>query len=263
MATADVSGEEIAGALALLGEDATVERIEVLKRFTDPIALGDRPRVQAILDAVEIARARVDSHWATAGALTALSGPNCGLTYGEAGVTFGRDGRFTTVQRGGHVVAYMQGVFSKETLLTTLRENLLPVREGHPYPPRLTQAAVDTETHYSEQILDELVRECGWSRSSLGKASVSKVFRSEPDNKGRVDECRYEGMFDEPRCRYLSFRAGDEELFDVDARDRGISGVATEFDARACAWARDMLNAGRLPRISRPKAGQDTPSLEM
>ncbi|MCA8197317.1 hypothetical protein [Burkholderia vietnamiensis] len=256
-----LSADEVAVALAKLGEDPTVERIEEIQSIIntrDERFHGDRDLV--VQDVVHRATQTVATRAALREAIDALTGVNAHRSYEDAGISFGRDGRFTTVNwRDGRRLACMQGRFSRDTLVQALRENMLPVGEGRPYPPRAERDGAELGgLHYSELILRELEQAHGWRRRDVARASVTKVFAGRSAVDGRPLEREFVARFDEPRNRYLAFEAGWLDVFDIDCRDRDTIGVAAEFDQRATQWAAREIAMPALPRYVHEAIGRLT-----
>ncbi|WP_157131302.1 hypothetical protein [Burkholderia pseudomallei] len=254
-----MSADEVAVALARLGEDPTVERIEEIQSILNTRDVRvhiDRDLV--VQDVVHRATQTVATRAALREAIDALTGVNARCSYEDAGISFGRDGRLTTVNwRDGRRLAYLQGRFSRDTLVQTLRENMLPVGEGRPYPPRAERDPGEAgEAHYSELILRELERAHGWRRADVARASVTRVFAGRSAVDGRPLEREFVARFDEPRNRYLAFEAGWLDVFDIDCRDRDIIGVAAEFDQRATQWATREIAMPALPRYLHEAVGR-------
>lgn len=254
-----LSADEVAVVLARLGEDPTVERIEEIQSIvnTSDVRLHvDRDLV--VQDVVHRATQTVATRAALREAIDALTGVNARRSYEDAGISFGRDGRLTTVNwRDGRRLAYMQGRFSRDALVQTLRENMLPVGEGRPYPPRAERDRAEPGgVHYSELILRELERAHGWRRTDVARASVTKVFAGRSAVDGRQLEGEFVARFDEPRNRYLAFEAGWLDVFDIDCRDRDTVGVAAEFDQRATQWAAREIAMPTLPRYVHEAVGR-------
>lgn len=108
---------------------------------------------------------------------------------------------------------------------------------------------------HSELILGELVRSHGWERAN-SPASLKKTFSGKESGVGRTIVREYFARFSDPRQRYLSFEAGWVEPFDIDCRDRGVAGVAAEFDRRATRWAAREIAMPTLPAYARKALDQ-------
>lgn len=165
----------------------------------------------------------------------------------------------------GHVM-YMEfrvsSTHERDHVMPALRNKLERVREdwrklSGPAGERdriASSAAGPSETasyydengrHYSVRIMDQLMGAHHWMSGSKGTAVKRADLRTSginPDSPGVV----LTAAFDD-RGRYLRMEVGSREIFDIDARERDIAGVALEFEMRASEWVRRELTMPVLP----------------
>jgi len=113
------------------------------------------------------------------------------------------------------------------------------------------QPSLVEEPHYSDRILTQLVFEHGWELLLTGRSAFKDFSDGTTANPVKR---QFIATFDD-RGRYLTFEAGWQVPFDIDARDRDIAGVAAEFDERATRWAKRELGMPNLPQFVRTALG--------
>lgn len=125
-----------------------------------------------------------------------------------------------------------------------------------------TDSTADTSTtgtgeqHYSDLTLLALINGHGWAAACDGEVfktfpGIAAAGVTVPDGSRNL----YAGYcFDSSRRRYIAVVLGDDELFDLDGRDRDPEGVARELDARVNAWVmqRRMFNSPTVNRYAAP-----------
>ena len=112
----------------------------------------------------------------------------------------------------------------------------------------LTKIALDYATfllaklddrHYSEVIIDILVKDYGWEYSKQHKTTIQKDVGG-GDTEGSLNPTGSHIVFAtfEGKARYLVLYSGWNEIFDLDCRDLVLYDAAKEFDAKTLAWAK-------------------------
>jgi hypothetical protein len=106
------------------------------------------------------------------------------------------------------------------------------------------------EKHYSEQVIDALIRNHGWKQVTEGRLSVEKnVGGSEAGdlnpNGDRVVTATFEN---DPRGRYIELVSGWETVFELDGREamggkEMAEAFAKEFNARVDTWVSKAVNS--------------------
>ena len=109
----------------------------------------------------------------------------------------------------------------------------------------VTPAEPPAPPHYSAQTLKTLVDSYGWE--DTGHDSVVKAFpgvgplggQMVPDGTRKI----YAGYRFDERKRYIAAIFGDDQLFDIDGRDREPADVARELNERVEAWVAERQAA--------------------
>ncbi|KAB0579194.1 hypothetical protein F7Q92_15210 [Ideonella dechloratans] len=109
----------------------------------------------------------------------------------------------------------------------------------------VTPAEPPEPPHYSAQTLKTLVDSYGWE--DTGHDSVVKAFpgvgplggQMVPDGTRKI----YAGYRFDERKRYIAAIFGDDQLFDIDGRDREPADVARELNERVEAWVAERQAA--------------------
>lgn len=99
--------------------------------------------------------------------------------------------------------------------------------------------------HYSERIIDQLMGAHHWMPGAHGSAVKKAELHTSGVNTPSPSRV-LAAAFDD-RGRYLRLEVGNREIFDIDARERDIAGVALEFEMRAAAWVKRELTMPVLP----------------
>lgn len=99
--------------------------------------------------------------------------------------------------------------------------------------------------HYSEEIIDALVRNHGWAYAEHHSAETPAAMKSyhDDDKAGQVNpdgQFIVFAAFRTPENRYLELQSGFETVADMDCRDLGLAQefeqAAAEFDKKYQAW---------------------------
>lgn len=136
---------------------------------------------------------------------------------------------------------------TKEALAAQIDSQAVEVQRLRDIANGVTPAAPATEDgpHYSAQTLKALVDSYGWE--DTGNDSVVKAFpgvgplggQMVPDGTRKI----YAGYRFDERKRYIAAIFGDDQLFDIDGRDREPADVARELNERVEAWVAERQAA--------------------